>query len=114
MFWNDVVKKLRNFENKCKILRFFEIRSDSISARRTLQQGANKPEGRLRSTWNEIAIPIANSGFPSVSRRFYSTRISVDEAGAIGANGDCEKTQKLINCAQRWDEALGIPGTFVT
>ena len=86
----DVIKKLRNFKNKSKILRFFEIRSDSISAREALQRGAKKPEGRLRSAWNEIAIPVANSGFPSVSRRFSSTLIGVDKGAAIGVTWDCE------------------------
>jgi hypothetical protein len=88
--FNDVVEKLRNYKHKSKILRFFEIRYDSISTRRTPQQGANKPEGRLRSAWNKIAIPFANSGSPSVSRRFSYTRIGVDEAGAIGGAWDCE------------------------
>jgi hypothetical protein len=87
---SDVVEKLRNCKNKSKILRFFEIRSASISARSTLQQGANKPEGRLRSAWNEIAIPVANSSFPSVSRRFSSTLIGVDKGAAIGVTWDCE------------------------
>jgi hypothetical protein len=98
---NDVVEKSRNFKHKSKIIRFFEILSDSISAFDTLQQGANEPEGRPRSTWNEIAIPVANSGFPSVSRRFSSTLIGVDEAGAIGITWDCENRQKLIYCASR-------------
>jgi hypothetical protein len=66
--FNDVVEKLRNFEHESKKVRFFEIRSDSISAFDTLRQGVNEPEGRPRSIWNEIAIPVANSGFPSVSR----------------------------------------------
>lgn len=74
----DIVEKLRNFEHKFKILRFFEIRSGSISTRDTLEQGANKPEQQPRSTWNEIAISVANSGFPSVLRRFSYTLIGVD------------------------------------
>jgi len=88
--FNDVVEKSRNYKNKSKILRFFEIRPTSIAARGTLQRGANKPEDRLRSAWNEIAIPVANSGFPSVPRRFSSTLIGVDKAGAIGATWYCE------------------------
>ena len=87
----DVIVKLRNFENKSKILRFLEIRFDSISTCDTLQRGANGPEDRPRSAWNEIAIPVANSGSPSVSRRFHSTLIGVDGVGAIGVSGDCEK-----------------------
>jgi hypothetical protein len=86
----DVVEKLRNFKHRSKILRFFEIRSGSISTRGALQQGANGPEGRPRSGWNDIAIPVANSGSPSVSRRFYSTLIGVDGVGAIGVSWDCE------------------------
>ena len=90
------------------------IRYGPDSARDTLLQGANEPEGRPRSTWNGIVIPIANTGFPSVSKRFNLTPISVDKVDSIGTRRDCEKSWKLINCAQRWDDALGIPGTFVT
>jgi hypothetical protein len=107
--FNDVVEKSRNYKHKSKILRFFEIRPTSIAARGTLQQGANKPEDRLRSAWNKIAIPVANSGFPSVSRRFSSTLIGVDEAGSIGATWYCENRWKLIYCASRWVALSGIP-----
>jgi hypothetical protein len=100
--------------HKSKILRFFEIRPASISARDTLQQGANKPEDPLRSAWNEIVIPVANSGFPSVSRRFSYTLMGVDEVGAIGATWDCENRRKLIYCASRRGYFLGNSGTFVT
>jgi hypothetical protein len=112
--FDDLVEKLQNCKKKCKILRFFEIRPDSIAARGALQQDANTPEGRLQSTWNEIAIPVANSGFPSVSRRFDYTLFSVDEAGAIGVTWDCANRQKLIYCASRRGDLLGNSGTFFT
>jgi len=98
--------------NKSEKMRIKEIRSGSIWAGDTLRRSANKPEGRPRSSWNEIAIRLANTGFPSVSRRSNLTPTGVDGAGAIGASRDCEKPRKLVNCASRWDDVLGIPGTF--
>jgi hypothetical protein len=110
----DAIKIRRYSQNKPIKLRFQEIQFVSISTRDTLRRGANEPEGRPRSTWNGIVIPIANTGFPSVSKCFNLTLISVDETDSIGASGHCEKPRKLINCAQRWDETLEIPGTIVT
>jgi hypothetical protein len=110
--FGDAVVKLRNIENEFEKLRFLEFRSGSTAGRDALLRGANKPEGSARSAWNEIAIPIANSGFPSIPRRFNPTFICVDWMEAIGVAGDCENPRKLIYCAASRDDFLGNPGPF--
>jgi hypothetical protein len=67
----------RKFLYEFKIVRFSKIGSDPIFAAEAAWRVANESQDRPRSAWIRIAIPIANSGFPSVFMPFELTQIGV-------------------------------------
>jgi hypothetical protein len=104
-----LVEISRNSSEKSETVRFKQI-EESVERRiAKFEQGAKPPQNWARSTWIRIALPKANSGFPSGEATLHAIPESVGRFLGIGGGGRCEVAAPVLYSAPRRSAMVGDP-----